>query len=530
MGRVTQKRPRGDENAEDASTPATRGFWTPAHESLSATLPLPVRGEVTGVWPTKRTIDSESILVHRNHRRRYDPVDFAGIQLDASSKLTGGFLKTARLVRARKDNHVLIRAVRIPLTVPPDLLFVFEKLSHAFRWAYNECVTEYNRRKEAGDTMMWKGTYLRSLRKAVMDRALFIPWTSTYPRKILRTGCEAFIKAAKSSWGKFFLSVADKVPTDEPTFYPRAKKDWSARWYFTADSNTCKRQSDGRVAIFQSILLKRWGVDSTLAIPERYAKYFAADHRGCCSDFTICQELSGRVVMIVTEYLASPKEAQAEAPSAVSQAETPSAVNQAEAPIVGLDPGKRTFMYAYSPTAGCGEVDLHLNERLIARRARLTQVSRGLSAASSARLRRRLLFRRRRVEASIAALVNDAHWKLAHWLCRRFDTIVLGNFSIPDIVKGRIAAETKWVLLRQRHCTFRQRLQLVASQYPGVTVHMQNEAYTSKTCTNCGVINETLGSSKVFKCGACKHVVDRDANGARNILLRHLYEQACEKV
>lgn len=520
MGRVTRKRPRGDDNTAASPTPATRGFWTPAHESISATLPLPVLGQVTGAWPTKRTIDSESILVHRNHRRRYDPVDFASIQLDASSKLTGGFLKAARLVRTKKDNHVLVRAVRIPLAVSPDLLSVFEKLSHAFRWAYNECVTEYNRRKEAGDTLMWKGAYLHSLRKTVMDRALKIPWTSKYPRQVLRTGCEAFLKAVKSSWGKFFLSVADRIPTDEPTFFPRAKKDWSARWHFTADANACRRQSNGTICIFQSVLLKRWGVDSTLAIQDRYAKYFAADNRCCCSDFMICQELSGRVVMIVTEYLSSPKE----------DAQAVDAVDAVDAAIVALDPGKRTFMYAYSPTAGCGEVDLHLNSKLIARRAKLAQVSRGLSVVSSARLRRRMLFRRRRVEASIADLVDDAHWKLAHWLCRRFDTIVLGNFSIPDIVKGGIAAETKWVLLRQRHCMFRQRLQFVASQYPGVTVRMQNEAYTSKTCTNCGVLNEKLGSSKVFNCAACRHVLDRDANGARNILLRHLHDQECANV
>jgi putative transposase len=61
-----------------------------------------------------------------------------------------------------------------------------------------------------------------------------------------------------------------------------------------------------------------------------------------------------------------------------------------------------------------------------------------------------------------------------------------------------VAASTKWILLRQRHCLFRDRLRHVASQYRGVELHMQNEAYTSKTCTHCGKLNESLGSSKVF--------------------------------
>ena len=48
-----------------------------------------------------------------------------------------------------------------------------------------------------------------------------------------------------------------------------------------------------------------------------------------------------------------------------------------------------------------------------------------------------------------------------------------------------------------------------------------NEPYTSKTCGQCGKINTTLGSSKDFKCTTCNLQIDRDINGARNILLRN---------
>ena len=69
------------------------------------------------------------------------------------------------------------------------------------------------------------------------------------------------------------------------------------------------------------------------------------------------------------------------------------------------------------------------------------------------------------------------------------------------------------------HYRFRQRLLFKAREH-GKVVIVVNEAYTSKTCTRCGELNEKLGGSKKFKCRACGLVLDRDINDARNIALR----------
>ena len=58
--------------------------------------------------------------------------------------------------------------------------------------------------------------------------------------------------------------------------------------------------------------------------------------------------------------------------------------------------------------------------------------------------------------------------------------------------------------------------------YENVKVIICNEAYTSKTCSNCGFINPELKGDKVYNCKICKLSIDRDINGARNILLRAL--------
>ena len=47
------------------------------------------------------------------------------------------------------------------------------------------------------------------------------------------------------------------------------------------------------------------------------------------------------------------------------------------------------------------------------------------------------------------------------------------------------------------------------------------EEYTSKTCSKCGEINEKLGGKKIFKCEKCQLQIDRDFNGAINILLKN---------
>jgi putative transposase len=60
------------------------------------------------------------------------------------------------------------------------------------------------------------------------------------------------------------------------------------------------------------------------------------------------------------------------------------------------------------------------------------------------------------------------------------------------------------------------------SQSKGIEYKVVNEAYTSKVCTNCGNYKKDLGSAKVYNCKKCKAIIDRDVNGARNILLKEI--------
>ena len=72
------------------------------------------------------------------------------------------------------------------------------------------------------------------------------------------------------------------------------------------------------------------------------------------------------------------------------------------------------------------------------------------------------------------------------------------------------------------HYAFKQRLLEMSQKYTHKKVLIVNEAYTTRTCGNCFVVNNNVGASKVFCCVHCDLEADRDVHAARNILLRYV--------
>ena len=56
-----------------------------------------------------------------------------------------------------------------------------------------------------------------------------------------------------------------------------------------------------------------------------------------------------------------------------------------------------------------------------------------------------------------------------------------------------------------------------AADREGVTVIDVDPAYTSKTCSECGLLNKELKSEKEWICSSCGVVHDRDENAANNL-------------
>ena len=105
-----------------------------------------------------------------------------------------------------------------------------------------------------------------------------------------------------------------------------------------------------------------------------------------------------------------------------------------------------------------------------------------------------------------------------------YKNIVIGKWSTKSIIRkddSVLTSLTKRVAQNLSFYKFLQRLQYKCKIREN-SLRIQDEWYTSKTCSMCGCKNENLGGSKIFNCNKCKITIDRDYNGARNIMLKSI--------
>ena len=91
-------------------------------------------------------------------------------------------------------------------------------------------------------------------------------------------------------------------------------------------------------------------------------------------------------------------------------------------------------------------------------------------------------------------VVRDFHYKTAHYLLQRYQTVLLPYTSTHQWRQGKkLASVVKRRAMLLRHGQFAARLVQTATQYPGSHILRGSEAYTSKQCGACGTLNEHLG-------------------------------------
>ncbi|AGO83341.1 Transposase [Pandoravirus dulcis] len=196
---------------------------------------------------------------------------------------------------------------------------------------------------------------------------------------------------------------------------------------------------------------------------------------------------------------------------------------------VALDPGVRTFMASYDTDGRFGTVGDGQIGRIIkvAKRADRIKshidtrlVNQGFTNDDDNKARRKRARKRaRQLNAKCRDLKADAHWKTARALCQRYDHILLPKFNSRAASQALDKTTTRQ-MLHWSHYEFRQRLQHKA-EATGARVHLVSEHYSSMTCGRCLYIEESFrkNGSKRFECRNCGYAIDRDANGARNILI-----------
>jgi putative transposase len=193
--------------------------------------------------------------------------------------------------------------------------------------------------------------------------------------------------------------------------------------------------------------------------------------------------------------------------------------------VVALDPGVRKFITYYSEDSygELGSGDFSQIFRLLRSGDKL--LSRAATSASRHQ-RKRLRRAAERVRYRVRNLVSEIHHKAARFLVDHFDVILLPTFEVQQMTARnarKIRSKTVRSMLTWRHFGFKQFLKWKAREAGKVVIDV-NEAYTSKTCSWSGEIISNLGGRKVIR-GSDGISMDRDANGARGILLRALVDK-----
>lgn len=212
-------------------------------------------------------------------------------------------------------------------------------------------------------------------------------------------------------------------------------------------------------------------------------------------------------------------------------------INHKRKPIAIMDPGMRCFnqLYGLDHVIAIGEnlykpimkkinkIESMQRKLTNNRKARKNKRTRNkddkrISNSTKKNLRKAIT----RTHAKIKDIVTEMHNKTSIFLCNSYERVMVTDFSsrkVSSKQKG-LPRNHKKVLGKLSHYKFRQRLEHKCQEYRCQYIEVTEE-YTSKTCCNCGWQHETLKKEKVFKCGECKMIMDRDTNGSVNIFIKN---------
>ena len=460
-----------------------RPFWNELSKAWSQKLWLPIKTDCVGTgssyWNSSLsnlgqnswfTVDQKSYQRPGNSQMTYWP---------SQPSLWRATMEEGPSPTDEKEGDLRTRKIRVyPTRAQKEKL---QKWFGVTRWTYNQCVSAHRDKTERATKKN-----LRAL--TVNDAALTAqPWAKEVPYDIRDGGMLDFLKALESNRAKVRkgnlknFSLGYRSIKDPQQNIVVAKKHWIHKRGIYSDVF-------GPGVLRSSEPLPLELEHDVRLVKDRLGKYY------------LCLPVANEIR----------SENQAPDPQLHS--------------TISLDPGCRTFISGYDADGYLfewGKGDMGRIQRLCSYLDRLqSRISK-----CPHKKRYRLKKAAARMRERIKSLVDELHKKCSTWLCRSYRVILIPVFGVKSMVKrGKrsISSRTARSLLTWSHFRFRQRLLNKAKQYPWCQVVVTEEPYTSKTCTGCGWIDTKLGGKKEFRCKECNVVMDRDSNGARNILLRHL--------
>ncbi|MCM0591213.1 MAG: RNA-guided endonuclease TnpB family protein [Gloeotrichia echinulata DEX184] len=122
-----------------------------------------------------------------------------------------------------------------------------------------------------------------------------------------------------------------------------------------------------------------------------------------------------------------------------------------------------------------------------------------------------------RLHRKIANIRKDTLHKLTTLLAKNHGTVVIEDLNVSGMLANHKLASS---IADMGFFEFRRQLTYKCKLYGSNLVVVDRWFPSSKTCSNCGTKKETLSlSERVFECGNCGFIQDRDLNAAINLVL-----------
>ena len=188
--------------------------------------------------------------------------------------------------------------------------------------------------------------------------------------------------------------------------------------------------------------------------------------------------------------------------------------------VVAIDPGVRTFAIYFSTEGYFGKLGQGAFDRILKLNLKIDKLISKLNKETDKHKKSNLKRSIFNIRFKIRNLIDELHWKTIKFFTSRFKVIIFPPFNVSEMIKKSKRKLSKKVV-RSMNCfrfyEFKERLKLKCKEN-GVTFVESSEAFTSKTNSFTGELMENLGSKEKFMFNNVS--VDRDINGARNILIR----------
>ena len=146
----------------------------------------------------------------------------------------------------------------------------------------------------------------------------------------------------------------------------------------------------------------------------------------------------------------------------------------------------------------------------------LRRVNRKLARTQKGSKRRKRVKKRlAKLHHKIKCVRSDSLHKLTTMLAKTYGTIGIEDLNVSGMVKNRSLARS---ISDMGFGEFRRQLEYKSVWYGSELVVHNRFFPSSKTCSNCGEVKESLKlSERVYRCEHCGLIEDRDVNAAKNL-------------